>query len=113
MLYIQLFFPNFLCIAPFVIIIYIPYVNKILFCNVLKGANHYLFYVLLMHMYSTVTTKHFILKLISFPAIIWHVIVHLVTPPFVVMTDWILFGIAKCMPSRSSEFKVQKFDSNF
>ena len=51
-------FPNFLQIAIFVIIIYIPYVLKIWFCNVLKGANHYVFYVLLKHVYSTVTTKH-------------------------------------------------------
>ena len=57
-------------------------------------------------MYSTVTKKHFILKLISYPAKIWHVILHLVTPPLVVMTAWIIFGIAECMASRSSEFKV-------
>ena len=57
-------------------------------------------------MYSTVTTMHFILKLISFPAEIWNSILHLVTPPLVVMTAWILFGIAKCMSSRSSEFNV-------
>ena len=39
--------------------------------------------VLFKHMYSTVTTKHFILKLISFPAKIWHVTLHLLTPPLV------------------------------
>ena len=41
----------------------------------------------------------------SSPAKIWHVILHLVTPQLVVMTAWILFGIAECMTSRSSEFK--------
>ena len=59
-------------------------------------------------MYSTVTTKHFILKLISFPEKILHVILHLVTQPLVVITTWILFGIAECMTSRSSEFKVHQ-----
>ena len=57
-------------------------------------------------MYSTVTKKQFILKLISYPAKIWQDILHLVTPPLVVMTAWIIFGIAECMTSRSSEFKV-------
>ena len=59
-------------------------------------------------MYIHVTTEHFILKLISFPAKIWHVILHLVTPQLVVMTAWILFGIAECMTSRSSELKVHQ-----
>ena len=99
-------FPNFLLIAIFVIIIYIFYVLKIRFCNIFKDAYHYLFYVLLNNMYSTVTTKHFILKLILFPAKIWHVILHLVTPPLVVMTAWIVFGITECMASSSCEFKV-------
>ena len=74
----------------------------------IKGCKLIFIYVLLKHIHSTVTTKHFILKLISFPAKIWHVILHLVTPPLVVMTAWILFGIAECMTSRSSEFKVHK-----
>ena len=59
-------------------------------------------------MNNTVTTDHLILKLISFPAKIWHVILHLVTPPLVVMPAWILFGIAECMTSWSSEFKVHQ-----
>ena len=59
-------------------------------------------------MYITVTTKHFILKMISFPAKIWHVILHLVTPPLDVMTAWIFFGIAECMTSRSSEFELHQ-----
>ena len=101
-------FPNVLLIAIFVTIIYIPYVLKILFCNILKGANHYLFYVLSKHVYSTVTTKHFILKLISFQAKILHVILHLETPLLVIMTVWIVFGIAECMTSRSTEFKVHQ-----
>ena len=67
----------------------------------------------LKHMYKTVTTKHFILKLILFPAKIRHVILHLVTPALVVMTAWFLVGIAECMTSRYSEFKVHQFDSNF
>ena len=75
---------------------------------ILKDANQYLFCVLLKYMYSTVTTKHFILGLISFPAKIWHVILHLVTLPLVVMTAWILFDIAECMTFRSSEFKVHQ-----
>ena len=41
---------NFSKIAFFAIIIYIPYVLKTWFCNVLKGANNYLFFVLLKHM---------------------------------------------------------------
>ena len=57
-------------------------------------------------MYSTVTTKHFILKLISFPVKILHVILHLVTPPLVVMAAWIIFVIDECMTSKSFEFKV-------
>ena len=36
-------FPNVLYIAIFVIIIYIPYVLKKRFCDVLKVANHNLF----------------------------------------------------------------------
>ena len=44
------------------------------------------------HMHNNVTTKHFILKLNSFPAKIWHVILHLVTPPLVVITAWILLA---------------------
>ena len=59
-------------------------------------------------MYSTVTTKHFILKLILFPMKTWHVILHLVTPPLVVMTAWILFGITECMIPMSSKFKVHQ-----
>ena len=59
-------------------------------------------------MYSTVTTTHFILKLISFPVKIWHVILHLLTPPLIIMTAWILFGIAESMTSRSSELKVHQ-----
>ena len=59
-------------------------------------------------MYCTVTAKHFILKLISFLAKIWHVILHLVTPPLVLLTAWIPYGIAECMTSRSSEFKVHQ-----
>ena len=78
------------------------------FIDVLKGANRELFYVLLRHMYSTVTIKHFILKRISFPAITLHVISHLVTPPLDVLTAWILFGIDECMTSRSSEFNVHQ-----
>ena len=62
----------------------------------------------LRSLYSIVTTQHFILKLISFPAKIWHVILHLVTPPLVVITAWILFGRAECMTSRSSDFKVHQ-----
>ena len=64
--------------------------------------------VLLKHMYSIVAIKHFILKLISFPAKFWHVTLHLVTQPLVVMTAWILFGIGECMTCRSSEFKVHQ-----
>ena len=59
-------------------------------------------------MYSTVTTTRYILNLISFPAKIWHIILHLLTPALVVMTAWILFGIAECMTYRSSEFKVHQ-----
>ena len=59
-------------------------------------------------MYSTVKTKHFIFNLILFLANIRHVILHLVTPPLVVMTAWILFGIAECMTSRASEFNVHQ-----
>ena len=58
-------------------------------------------------MYGTVTTKYLILKLISFPAKIWHVL-HLVTTPLVEMTAGILFGITECMTSRSSELKVHQ-----
>ena len=46
-----------------------------------------------MQLYSTVTTKYFILELISFLVKIWHVISHLVTPSLVLMTAWILFVI--------------------
>ena len=59
-------------------------------------------------MYGTVTTKHLILKLISFHAKTWHVILHLVTSPLVEMTAGILFGITECMTSRSSELKVHQ-----
>ena len=77
-----------------------------------SGANHYLFCVLVKNTYSTTKTKHF-MKLISFPAQIWHAILHLVIPPLVEMTAWIRFGIAECMTSRSSEFNVHQFESNF
>ena len=59
-----------------------------------------------MHMYSTITTKDFILELISFLVKIWHVISHLVTPPLVLMTAWILFGIVEYRTIRSSIFNV-------
>ena len=42
--------------------------------TLIKRCKSLFSYVLLKHMYSTVTTKHFISKLISFPAKIWHVI---------------------------------------
>ena len=48
--------------------IYNNSVKLLLALSILKDANHYLFYVLLKHMYIHVTTEHFILKLISFPA---------------------------------------------
>ena len=76
--------------------------------SIFKDANQFLFYVLLKHMYRTVTTNHFTFKLILFPAKIWHVIFHLVTPQLVIMTAWIRFGIAECLTSRSSEFKVHQ-----
>ena len=60
-------------------------------------------YVLLKHMYNTITTEHFILKLISFSGKTWHVILHLVPPPLVDV-----YGIAECTTNMSSEFKVHQ-----
>ena len=59
-----------------------------------------------MHMHSTVTANHFILKLISFAEKIWHVILHLVTPPLAVMTVWILFDIVEYRIFGSSVCKM-------
>ena len=61
-----------------------------------------------MNMYSTVTANHFILELISLPVNIWHVILHLVTPPLAVMTVWILFDIVEYRTFMSSVCKMYK-----
>ena len=66
-----------------------------------------------MRMYSTITTKHFILELISFLVKIWHVISHLVTTPLVLMTACILFGIVEYRAFRSSVFKVYQIYKAF
>ena len=56
-----------------------------------------------MHMYNTVTTKHFILietDFISGENLACH-IVHLVTSPLALMTIWILFDIVEGVPNMS------------
>ena len=59
-----------------------------------------------MHIYSTITEKHFILNRISFPVKIWDVISHLETSPLILKTAWILFGLVEYRTFNSSVFMV-------
>ena len=65
-----------------------------------------------MYLYSTVTTKHCILKL-TFPVKTWHVKVHLVTTPLALMTALIIFGIVEHRTFRSFVFKVYQLCQSF